>query len=201
LKNSGPLGTHAAVYGLSSLCVTLHPAQSVTTILQHSPSAVPARQTRAARSPSRSYRAQRSLAHRFACRPSRSSRLTRALWAPIAQRREGPKTKGRVPWLCMWARAQPAFLRRSAKMRSSSAGMASLVSWSSTLAVATSPLMVVSRALAFACAAQRAMGTQRHSAALSVTQRHSASLSVSDPKGTPKQHPPAARPRRSCKSP
>jgi hypothetical protein len=43
LKNSGPLGTHAAVYGLSSLCVTLHPAQSVTTILQHSPSAVPAR--------------------------------------------------------------------------------------------------------------------------------------------------------------
>jgi hypothetical protein len=115
LKNSGPLGTHAAVYGLSSLCVTLHPAQSVTTILQHSPSAVPARrararaQSRAARSPSRSYRAQRSLAHRFACRPSRSSRLTRALWAPIAQRREGPKTKGRVAWLCMW----PALSRPS----------------------------------------------------------------------------------------
>jgi hypothetical protein len=47
LKNSGPLGTHAAVYGLSSLCVTLHPAQSVTTKLQHSPSAVPARRARA----------------------------------------------------------------------------------------------------------------------------------------------------------
>lgn len=51
LKNSGPLGTHAAVYGLSSLCVTLHPAQSVTTILQHSPSAVPARRAARARRP------------------------------------------------------------------------------------------------------------------------------------------------------
>ena len=54
---------------------------------------------------------------------------------------------------------------------------------------------------------QREMGTQRHSAALSGTQRHSAALSGIErqpskghPKGTPKQRPPAARPRRSCKS-
>jgi len=93
LKNSGPLGTHAAVYGLSSRLYASHyilPNQwprYCNTARPRSPRGARARaQTRAARSPSRSYRAQRSLAHRFACRPSRSSRLTRALWAPIAQR-------------------------------------------------------------------------------------------------------------------
>ena len=200
------LGTYARC-GLRQPLVSnmrhIHPAQPTSLTTTSCTTARPRSPRRRSGPPVRpsSYRPQCSLAHRFACRPSRFSRLTRAAWAHIAQRREGPK-------MCSRESA------RSAGLLAQVGKDALLLGGDGVLGLLELDLgrgNVAShgglKSLSVRLREQREMGTQRHSAALSGTQRHSAALSGIErqpskghPKGTPKQRPPAARPRRSCKS-
>ena len=90
------LGTYARC-GLRQPLVSnmrhIHPAQPTSLTTTSCTTARPRSPRRRSGPPVRpsSYRPQCSLAHRFACRPSRFSRLTRAAWAHISQRREGPR--------------------------------------------------------------------------------------------------------------
>ena len=201
LKNSGALGTHAAVYGLSSLCVTLHPAQSVTTILQPAvPARPPVRPADPIEPNARSLTDSRVALHGprvslAPCgRPSHNvekAQRQKDVWPGCAC---GPRSAGLL-----------AQVGKDALLLGGD-GVLGLLELDLGRGYVAShgglkSLSVRLRGAERDGHSAALSGTQRHAASLSVTQRHSAALSVSDPKGTPKQHPPAARPRRSCKSP